>query len=279
MTPPITYYGGKVRLARWIVDVMRRYAFKRYVEPFGGGAAVLFAKPPSACEVYNDLFSDVVNLYKVLRDPHQCEQLIQLLAFTPYARAIYNDSCRALENEETTEVRRAWAFFICIRQSFSNLMNSWATPSECSRTVASITYSRAIDRLPEVHKRLQNVHLEHKDAIECIKQYVNANSLMYLDPPYLHATRVSTNDYRHEYTDEQHEQLVKTLLEVPGHKILSGYESPIYQPLLDAGWELLKTRVCCHASGRSEKSYRVECLYCSPIKEKYKFIPLPFSDF
>jgi DNA adenine methylase len=113
---------------------------------------------------------------------------------------------------------------------------------------------------------LKNVHIENLDAIECIKKYANENSLCYVDPPYPSGTRVAPKVYKHEYTDEQHKQLVETLLEVPGHKILSAYESPIYQPLLGAGWKLLTKRICCHASGKSKKTYRVECLYCSPCE-------------
>jgi DNA adenine methylase len=243
---------------------MKRYTFQRYIEPFGGGAALLFAKPPSQCEIYNDIYSDLVTFYKVLRSPRQYEQFYRSIECTPYSREIYYDSQRTLEDKETSEVERARAFFVCLRQSFSNLMNSWSTPSECSRTVASITYWKAIDRLPEVHERLKNVHIEHMDAIECIKKYANTRSLIYVDPPYISGTRVAPKTYKHEYTDEQHERLVETLLAVPGAKILSGYESPIYKPLLDAGWELLTRRVCCHASGKSKKTYRVECLYTSP---------------
>jgi hypothetical protein len=103
------------------------------------------------------------------------------------------------------------------------------------------------------------------DALDCIKKYANARSLIYCDPPYVSGTRVAPKTYKHEYTDDQHRQLVEVLLDVPGSKILSGYESPIYQPLLDAGWELLTKQICCHASGKSKKTYRTECLYCSPV--------------
>ena len=264
MKPPIVYYGGKIRIAPWIVDVMKRYEFRRYVEPFGGSAAVLFAKEPSQCEIYNDLYSDLVNLYKVLRNPRTYKQLIQFIECTPYSREVFYDSCQALKSKKISEVERARCFFACMRQSFSSLMNSWSTPSECSHTVASNTYWKAVDRLPGVHKRLKHVHIEHMDALECIKKYANTRSLIYVDPPYVSGTRVAPKTYKHEYTDEQHERLVETLLMVPGHKLLSGYESPIYQLLLDAGWELLKKRVCCHASGKNKKTYRMECLYCSP---------------
>jgi len=266
LKPPIVYYGGKIRLAQWIVSVMMRYAFKRYIEPFGGSAAVLFAKPPSQCEIYNDIFSDVFTFYKVLRSPSQFEQLLRLIESTPYSRQVYNDARGALANGNLSDVERAWCFFICIRQSFSNLMNSWSTPSECSHTVAAVSYQRAIIRLREAHERLKHVHFENMDALDCIKKYANENSLIYVDPPYISGTRVAPKTYRHEFSDEQHKELVRTLLEVPGAKILSGYEHPIYAPLLNAGWTLEKKTVCCHASGNSKKTYRVECLYCSPIK-------------
>ena len=112
MKPPIVYYGGKIRLAPWIVEVMKRYEFQRYIEPFGGGAAVLFAKEPSQCEVYNDIYSDVVNLYRILQDPYQYEQLSRLIESSPYSREIYCDSRLALEEENTSKVERARAFFI-----------------------------------------------------------------------------------------------------------------------------------------------------------------------
>jgi DNA adenine methylase len=152
---------------------------------------VLFAKPPSQCEVYNDVYSDLVTFYKVLKDPYQYELLSRIIECTPYSREVYYDSRRALDSKTISDVERARAFFVCMRQSFSNLMNSWSTPSECSRTVASLTYWKAIDRLPEVHERLKNVHIENLDAIECIKKYANERSLCYVDPPYISGTRVA----------------------------------------------------------------------------------------
>ena len=65
MKPPISYYGGKARLAERIASVMQRYKFQRYVEPYGGSAAVLFAKEPSPCEIVNDVYSDLVTFYAI----------------------------------------------------------------------------------------------------------------------------------------------------------------------------------------------------------------------
>lgn len=57
-----------------------------YVEPFGGAAWLLFAKPPSPVEVYNDIDSGLVNFYRVLRDPEKFKEFYRLVSLTPYSR-------------------------------------------------------------------------------------------------------------------------------------------------------------------------------------------------
>ena len=245
---------------------MKRYEFKMYVEPFGGSGAVLFAKEPSPVEVYNDLYSDLVTFYRVLRNPRTYKEFIKFIEHSPYSRELFYESKEILANEKLSNVERAGHFYILVRQSFSNLRTHWSTVGDAFKARAQ-PYRKAIARLAEVHERLRNVHIEHKDAIDCIKHYAIPKSLIYCDPPYAWNTRVSPGAYKHEYTDEQHEQLIETLLTVQGHKILSGYESPIYAPLLKAGWTLLTKRVCCHSTPTKigeKKSYRTECLYCSP---------------
>lgn len=72
-------------MADWIIGHMPRHHC--YVEPFGGAMSVLLRKPHSAIEVYNDLDSHVVALFRVLRDPVLAEQLRRALETTPYSRA------------------------------------------------------------------------------------------------------------------------------------------------------------------------------------------------
>lgn len=63
--PAIRYHGSKFRLAPWIVGFFPEHV--TYVEPFGGGAGILLRKPVVNTEIYNDLDSDVVNFFSVLR--------------------------------------------------------------------------------------------------------------------------------------------------------------------------------------------------------------------
>ena len=65
MKTPISYYGGKQELAKKIINLIPSH--KTYCEPFIGGAAIFFAKPVSKAEIINDINSEVVNFYEVLK--------------------------------------------------------------------------------------------------------------------------------------------------------------------------------------------------------------------
>lgn len=74
MTRPVLRYpGGKFKLAKWVISHFPGHDF--YVEPFGGAASVLMSKPRAQGEIYNDLDGDVVNVFRVLRDPSQAQEL------------------------------------------------------------------------------------------------------------------------------------------------------------------------------------------------------------
>jgi DNA adenine methylase len=98
-------------------------------------------------------------------------------------------------------------------------------------------YLSSIERLPDIYDRLRGVQTEHLDFRKIFKVYDTPNTFFYLDPPYVHSTRKTTNDYEHEMTDQDHEELVERLLRVKGKAMLSGYENPIYERLEQAGWE------------------------------------------
>jgi len=55
-----------------------------YVEPFGGGASLLLAKQPAEVEVYNDIDSGLVCLFRVLRDPDKFAQFYKKACLTPW---------------------------------------------------------------------------------------------------------------------------------------------------------------------------------------------------
>lgn len=65
---------------------------------------MLLRKPRVHAEIYNDLDSEIVNLFHVLRDDLLAKHLIQQLRLTPFAREEFV-ACRV--PEETDPVERA----------------------------------------------------------------------------------------------------------------------------------------------------------------------------
>ena len=62
---PVTYYGGKQKMLGYILPIIPTHIL--YCEPFFGGGAVFFGKPPSNVEVINDFNTEVVNFYECLK--------------------------------------------------------------------------------------------------------------------------------------------------------------------------------------------------------------------
>jgi len=65
MKTPVTYYGGKQKLASTILKLIPEHNL--YCEPFVGGAAIYFAKEPSNVEVINDTNKELMNFYRVVQ--------------------------------------------------------------------------------------------------------------------------------------------------------------------------------------------------------------------
>src|SRR5665213_4066190 len=131
--PPITWLGGKSRLALKIIEQFP--AHRCYVEPFGGSASVLLAKERAAVEVYNDLDGELANLYRVLRDPSGSRHLQLGCEKTLYARSEF-----ALAQLPTTDhVERARRFLVRQRQSRGGLGEQWSySISDAQKNMASV---------------------------------------------------------------------------------------------------------------------------------------------
>ncbi|MDN5503256.1 MAG: DNA adenine methylase [Comamonas sp.] len=216
-----------------------------YVEPFGGAAGVLLQKPRAYAEVYNDLDDDIANFFRVLRDPDQAEQLIQSLHLTPYARAefdlSYEDSDQPVERARRTAVRAGMGFGSAgATKGVTGFRIDTARPYGTAQHL----WSRYPGQLPAVIERLQGVLIENRPAIEVMQQHDTADTLHFVDPPYVFGTRSLRNVvqgcYRHEMTDEQHLELLTVLKNLRGMVVLSGYPSDLYEREL-ADWQVHTT--------------------------------------
>ena len=81
--PPFPWIGSKEKLAPYILPAFPP-KLRQYVEPFGGSGAVLLALPPdpNRLDIYNDLDSELVNLFscikeRIIRDIQLSEEIFK----------------------------------------------------------------------------------------------------------------------------------------------------------------------------------------------------------
>jgi len=256
----LRYFGGKWSLAPWVIQHLPD-DHRIYVEPFGGAASILMRKPRSRVEVYNDLDEEIVGLFQVLQDPAQCQALIRRLKRTPYSRTEFE---RAFIRTDDPVVRSQRAIVRAYQSMHhSALFNPKKTTFADARHLSGSSKSREWATYPRslasVHKRLQGVVIERRDALEVLRVQDSPETLFYVDPPYVPAARSSAG-YRHELDMGQHVALLDALTRVRGMVVLSGYPSPMYDEAL-AGWRRVEHQ---HKAMAITAIPRTEVLWVSP---------------
>lgn len=236
MRTPLTYYGGKQRLASQIVPLFP--AHKVYFEPFAGGAAIFFAKPRAERETLNDVDGRVMRFWRALRE--RPEDLARAVAMTPYSRSEWR-SCRYEEKPAEDDVEAARRYIVEIDQSFSREGTGWSPPSilfdRRGRWQAGV-WQNLPDKLLVAATRLSGVALECGDACDLIPRYDQPDALIYCDPPYAMANRLAPGKgYRHDDDGTLWPRLVEVLSAVQNAAVvLSGYPCPEADEL---GWECI----------------------------------------
>jgi DNA adenine methylase len=204
--PALRYHGAKFRLAPWLLKFFPPH--ECFTEAFGGAAGVLLQKPRSYAEVYNDLDGDVVNFFRVLHDREPREQLVSACVLTPCAREEFD-----LAWEPTDEpVERARRIAIRAQMGFGS----------CGAT-----------------KGQTGIRIENRPALEVLLEHDAPDTLHFVDPPYLHSTRVlgehKAGYYRHEMSDHEHIELLDCLRGLGGMVIVTAYPCELYRDAL-ADW-------------------------------------------
>lgn len=247
MRTPLTYYGGKQRLAAQIVALMP--AHRVYLEPFAGGAGVLFAKRRAERETLNDLNGQVMRFWRVVRS--RPEELARAVALTPYSRAEW-EACRcaagrswrqpsSVVDEDIDDLEAARRLVVSIDQSFSRSQHGWSPPSirfdRRGRWQPGV-WQDLPDKLLAAASRLSGVALECADALELIPRFDVPGSLIYCDPPYpLDARLAPDRMYAVDDDGTLWPRLVEVLRSVEhASVIVSGYAGDYLDEL---GWRML----------------------------------------
>jgi DNA adenine methylase len=276
LTQPLKWFGGKDDLAKQIVRLFPRHL--HYCEPYLGGGAVLLERDPNdeslwledssskrgVSEVVGDLNGRLVSFWRVLRDRDLFPRFAQMCQATPLSREVWEQARDHVDGPDT--VLNAWAFFVHCRQSRAGGFKGFTSLTR-SRTRRGINgnaseWLSAVEGLAAVHARLSPVIIEHKPALELIQREDTPHTLFYIDAPYVHDTRTTKDGYAFEMSDDDHRELIDTLLTIKGQAIVSMYHHPIYDVLSEKhGWLVKEWDVPNNTAGGETKKRTIECCW------------------
>lgn len=268
------YHGGKKLLAPWIVSHFPEH--KIYVEPFGGAGSVLMAKPRSKGEVYNDLNSEVVNVFRVLRDPVQSAELKRVIELTPYSREEFNLSYQPTQDPIESARRVILKSFMAFGTTSQKKQGSgFRSKIYVHNSTGAADWVNYPDAIASFTARLAGVVIENRDAIEVIRQHDSLDGLIYCDPPYLKIVRSSLHQhgisrgeraYKHEMSDEEsHAELAELLQGLQASVVVSGYPCGLYDEVYFKGWRRIDRKGYCDGA-RS----RTECLWIKDAGQTFE---------
>lgn len=218
------YPGGKSRYADFVVKRVPEHT--AYVEVFGGAAGVLFNKPRSKVEVYNDIDDDLVQFFEVLRD--RGDDLIEWLRAVPYARTVFEQWKTDFYTGHRPDdpIERAGRFFALRYMQYSGVYRCRSAMSSStaagSGTNAAQRFANKRDRLGEFARRLDGVQIESMDYTDVVEKYDHPSTVFYFDPPYYGTAR-----YRYRVGDGfDHDAFVDVLDDIDGRWLVSYNQLP-----------------------------------------------------
>jgi DNA adenine methylase len=218
-TSTVPYPGGKSGLAEWIIDTMPVH--DTYVEVFGGGAGVLFNKPRSKYEIYNDLNDDLTQFFRVVRDFP--DELATWLQSVPYSRSQYEEWVADFYDgfRPNDPIERAGRFFALRYMQYAGVSSTANGFKTRARRSPARTFDNARNRIHSLAQRFDQVTIEKQDYREAFQTYDDSavDVLFYVDPPYVG----TENHYSGEF---DHETLVDCLQEVENDWMVSCKEVP-----------------------------------------------------
>ncbi len=207
----IGWVGGKRALRQVIVNEFPTEISKKYVEVFGGAGWVLFHKEQhkGQVEVYNDIDSNLVTLYRCIK--YHPQELKREFEYIIPSREMFSDFKEQINTSGLTDIQRSSRYLYLIKTSSGCVKRSFTGKTK--------NYNNMLSRFSEIQERLNNVIIENKDFESLIKLYDSEETLFYLDPPY-HGTETYYKN-GNPFKEEDHTRLRDLLKTIKGKFVLS----------------------------------------------------------
>lgn len=219
----ISWIGGKKLLRD---DILARLPpeYDKYIEVFCGAGWVLFRRTPDKrMEIYNDFNSNLVNLFRCVRD--KPDKLKYKLRYVLNSREDF-DWIAMLHKKKLFsklhDVDRAAKFYQLIRYSYASGLDSFGCQPH--------SMWADFPQIDMASQRLQKVVIENRDFERLIGQYDSPVSFFYCDPPYY-----ATENYYKDvgFAADDHIRLRDSLLKCSGKFLVSYNDCPEIREIWD----------------------------------------------
>lgn len=229
----ISYFGGKYPHLKWLIDKFPAGNY-HFIDLMCGSANVALNVNYPLITI-NDLNSDVINLFEVLRDSH--DDFTRAIYFTPFSREELYKIIKA-KDDECTKIERARRYFVRSQMGYGangSQNNHYGMGFEYKLHASNYyrvdNWNLKLKKLAFIADKLKSFQIENRNALELFDSVDKPTSIIYIDPPYLFHTRSSKKRYRHEVGIDFHEQISEKAKHAQSKIIISGYSSPIYDDL------------------------------------------------
>lgn len=148
-------------------------------------------------------------------------ELIDAIRLTPCSREELNHARPVKDPVERARRFLVRSWFGIANDAFRDASSGFRVSRNRQPTVAA-DWKNLPETLEKAVERLRNVYIEQRDALELISRHDDPETLHFIDPPYLKSTRTREGSYTHEFTDAQHEDLLRLVLDCRGKWCCAG---------------------------------------------------------
>jgi DNA adenine methylase len=238
--------GGKHGIAARLAALLPQHIC--FVEVFAGAANVLFAKSPSQCEVINDINSDLINLFRIIR--WHPEELFNELAFVVHSRQEFVDYHA---QPGLTDIQKAARYWYKLKTTFGGQGCIGSKSFAFGLTRGATLRRVSLEVITEAHCRLDGVYIENDDFETIIRRYDRASSCFFCDPPYWEMA-----GYKTPFGWQDHKRLSDVLRKIKGKFLLTINDHKDIR-LLYKGCIIRRFNVICTIA-KNQRSKRAELL-------------------
>jgi DNA adenine methylase len=273
--PIFKYMGAKQNLAPQIIGAMPDH--DTYMEVFGGGLSVFWAKPKAKWNIINDINKNIINLYQVIQNEETCKRFVNLITMTPFSRWVFDNFTNWYTDKAAYDalnvVQKAVIYFYLIKTNFNGNMNLQHLSTGLRYTT---NWKNSNIEAIEMAFRYLNSDFGGKNPVlienlhynDILDKYVLSAKdgsskadyvkrlFIYLDPPYW--VTKDQNYYEFNFGEEEHAKLRDKMVECDkaGCKWMISYDDVPEIRELYKNFFIEKTKNLAQTSSSAEK--RVE---------------------